>query len=58
MPRKKRPRGRPKLPRGQDRGEVLTLRLRPNERERLENAAQKAGKPLSAWARDVLLGAD
>ena len=58
MAKKKRPRGRPKLPRGQDRGAVLTLRLRADERERLETAAKKAGKPLSAWARDVLLGDD
>lgn len=52
---KKRPRGRPKLPRGQERDTVLTLRLRPAERGRLQKAARRAEKPLSAWARDVLM---
>jgi len=55
MTKKKRPRGRPKLPRGQGRGELLTLRVRADERARLEAAARKAGQPLSAWARDALL---
>jgi len=54
---KKRPRGRPKLPRGQDRDVVLTLRLRGAERAQLERAARKAGKPVSAWARGLLLDA-
>ena len=54
---RKRPRGRPKLPRGQDRDVVLTLRLRGSERTQLERAARKAGKPVSAWARDLLLDA-
>lgn len=52
---KKRPRGRPKLPRGQDRPVVLTIRLQKAERAALEKAARKADKPLSAWARDGLL---
>ena len=54
---RKRPRGRPKLPRGQDRDVVLTLRLRGAERAQLERAARKTGKPVSVWAREVLLGA-
>jgi hypothetical protein len=55
--KKKRPRGRPKLPRGQDRRVVLTIRLRGAEREGIDLAARKAGKAASEWARDVLLGA-
>lgn len=55
--RKKKPRGRPKLPKGQDRGVVLTIRLRGAERAQLERAAKRAKEPLSAWARQVLLGA-
>lgn len=34
---------------------VLTLRLRPSERAQMERAARKAGKPISAWARERLL---
>jgi hypothetical protein len=55
MAARKRPRGRPKLPRGQERDVVLTLRLRPSERAQMERAARKAGKPISAWARERLL---
>lgn len=55
MAPKKRPVGRPKLPRGQERDTVLTLRLRPAERDRLQKVARRAEKALSAWARDVLM---
>jgi len=51
----KRPRGRPKLPRGRDRGVVLTIRLQKAERAALEKAARVADQPISAWARSVLL---
>jgi hypothetical protein len=57
MAAKKRPRGRPKLPRGQDRDVVLTIRLRTAERAQLDKAARTAGKAASEWARDVLLDA-
>ena len=55
MAAKKKARGRPPLKKGQDRGSVITLRLKPSERKALEKAAKKADKSLSAWARDVLL---
>ena len=55
MVAKKKARGRPKLPRGQDRPEVLTLRLQKAEKIKLQKAAKKAGKPLSVWAREALL---
>lgn len=45
--------GRPKLPSGQERGEVLTLRLTASEREAIERAAGHL--TVSEWARRVLL---
>lgn len=57
MAKKKPPRGRPKLPKGQDREVVLTIRLRASERTVLRKAAKDADKTVSAWARDHLLRA-
>lgn len=55
MAPKKRPIGRPKLPRGEEREVVLTLRLKPAERRELERAAKAAGQTVSGWAREALL---
>lgn len=55
MAAKKRPVGRPKLPKGQDRAEVLTLRLTAAERARIDQEARKVGKTVSDWARDKLV---
>lgn len=52
---KKKTRGRPALPRGQDRGSVLTVRFKPSERRQLERAARETEQTLSAWTREVLL---
>lgn len=52
---KPRPRGRPPLEDGQDRSKILQVRLRPDELASLQEAAEKAGKPLSAWVRETLL---
>lgn len=54
--RKKRPRGRPRLPKGKDRGSVLTLRLTKAERVAIEAAAKAAGQTVSEWARGRLTG--
>ena len=56
MAAKKRPVGRPKLPKGQERAKLLTVRLTAAERARIEQEAKKAGRGLSEWARDRLLG--
>lgn len=53
--KKKRPRGRPRLPKGEDRGSVLTLRLTVAERESIEREATRAGQTVSQWARERLL---
>ena len=55
MAQRKRPVGRPKLPRGEERESILTLRLKPAERRELERAAKAAGQTVSAWAREALL---
>ena len=55
MAKKTKPRGRPPLPKGEERDVVLTIRLRPADRKKLEKAAQKAKQPVSVWARTALL---
>ena len=58
MSRAKKPlMGRPRLPRGQAKGRVLSLRLTPAEKRAVDAAAQLARKSASTWARDVLLAA-
>jgi len=53
--KKKRPRGRPPLPKGEDRQVVLTIRLNVAERKKIDAAAKKAAASSSGWARAVLL---
>jgi len=53
--KKKRPRGRPPLPKGEEREVVLTIRLKASERAQLQKAARGTEKTVSAWARTVLL---
>ena len=55
---KRRPRmGRPPLPRGTARTEVFAMKLSAEERTALDEAAEKAGKPVTQWAREALLAA-
>ena len=49
--------GRPPLPKGEAREDVFTLRLNDEERRKLEVTARRAGKPVTQWAREVLLAA-
>lgn len=50
-------RGRPKLPEGAARAAVLTLRMAPDEKQAIEEAAEAAGVGVSEWAREMLMGA-
>ncbi len=52
---KNKGRGRPKLPKGEAKGSVITVRLQKQQRKILADAARRSGVPLSEWARDVLL---
>lgn len=54
---KKRGPGRPPMKKGTARTGILTLRLSDEERKQIEAAAERAGKPVTQWARDVLVGA-
>ena len=51
MAEPKRARGRPALPKGQERGIVTTLRLTASERAKIELEAAKAGVTVSQWIR-------
>lgn len=53
---KKKKMGRPKLPKGEDK-KVFSLRLSKHERDKIKDAAEKAGEPLTKWARKTLLKA-
>jgi hypothetical protein len=55
-PRKRGP-GRPRLPKGEARGAVLSVRLTAAERATVEKAASAAGQSASDWARVAILGA-
>lgn len=48
-------RGRPKKPEGEVKANVLRIRLTPEQRARLDAAAQAYGEETSTWARDMLL---
>jgi hypothetical protein len=49
--------GRPKLPKGDAKSEMIRARVTPMELKTVLNAAKKAGADLSEWARQVLLKA-
>ena len=53
---KKKKMGRPKLPKNEARA-VFSLRFSPIERKRIDEAAKRAGKRVTAWARESLLAA-
>lgn len=47
--------GRPKLSKQHARGNILSMRLLPNERRSMDSAAEKAEMKITAWARKRLL---
>lgn len=51
-PKPKRPPGRPPAA-GVTRSTPILVRLTPNERERLQRAADRDGEALAAWVRRV-----
>jgi hypothetical protein len=58
MTRKKKPKiGRPRLPKGEGKGAVVTVRLSDDERAKVGIAAAKCGQKLSEWVRATLLTA-
>ena len=49
--------GRPKVAQRDYRGEFITVRLRPGEKQAILQAARKAGERHTNWTRNVLLAA-
>ena len=49
--------GRPKLPRGERRDEIILVRLTKVERRMVETAAKLRGETLSAWLRAEIYAA-
>lgn len=49
--------GRPPLPDGDARVPAFTVRLSEKERAEVYAAAEKAGKPVTQWARETLVKA-
>ena len=45
----KRTRGRPKLPPGERRSEILLIRMRPADKVKLQAAAKLQGESLTVW---------
>jgi len=49
--------GRPKLPKGEAKTNVVRARVSPEEYDRVEGAAEGEGLTLSQWTRKTLLNA-
>lgn len=45
------------MPEGESKGTTITLRMRPDEADKIRAAAEADGLSLSAWARRALLRA-
>lgn len=54
---KKRPRGRPPLPKGAAKGGRLYCRVSKSETDEIKTAAEAAQKSPSVWIRETLLEA-
>jgi uncharacterized protein (DUF1778 family) len=51
---KPRPVGRPALPKGQAKAAPIQIRLSPDSRQRMEQAAKAKGVTLTDWIRGIL----
>jgi hypothetical protein len=54
---RRKKRGRPRLPKGEQMTVKRGIGLRPKEAMLLDSLAQEAGKSFNAWAREILLAA-
>lgn len=57
MTEKKRGPGRPSLAEGTAKVVVFSLKMSAEERAAIGAAAERAGKPVTQWAREALLAA-
>ena len=46
--------GRPKLPKGDAKGRIVTIRFKSNDLKRIESAAKVNHKTVSEWIRDLV----
>jgi hypothetical protein len=53
----KKKRGRPKLAKGQAKGQFINLRFSTDEAGQIDAAAARANQKRAKWARNVLLSA-
>jgi hypothetical protein len=54
MPQPKRKKmGRPKLPKGDAKGEMVVIRFNGNDLKRIESAAKASQKTVSEWIRGL-----
>ena len=49
--------GRPRLPKGESKSEIVRVRVTPLELNHIESAASRAGQDISEWVREVMLDA-
>jgi len=56
MPKPKKM-GRPVLPKGEAKAKIMPVRLSPDDRKRIEKAAQTKGQTVSQWVRSTLMAA-
>jgi len=54
---KRRGPGRPSLPKSERKDVIFSVRMSPEERNQIQNAAQAQGLKAAAWARLALLDA-
>lgn len=47
--------GRPKLPKGQAKGELFAVRVSKDEADKIHSAIKKSGKKKPHWLRDAIL---
>jgi hypothetical protein len=55
VPQKIKKAGRPKLPKGEAKTEMIRARVTPSEYRAVEEAAKATGKDVSEWAREIML---
>jgi len=56
MPTKRKP-GRPKLPKGQAKATPIQVRLNPDHRRKVEQAAKAKDQTVSEWIREATIAA-
>lgn len=56
QPKPRKP-GRPMLPKGEAKVKIMPVRLNPDDRKRIEEAAKDNNQTVSQWVRSTLIAA-